>query len=150
MSSTFTFYVVDERKLPSDMPGLSDTQRHEKLVSLVEANGARWGQLELRLLDFAEALETIDWAIDGDKFLPVFAFNNSPHNLLGNESDAPDFGYFSPEQARDLDATLRERSLSELKSDQADPIVLDQVLHAVRSAAAEAAKRGHALAIVHS
>ncbi|QRK09610.1 hypothetical protein JQX13_05610 [Archangium violaceum] len=151
MSDTLTLYVVDEKKLPTGRQGLSDQELHDKLVASVQARGARWGQLEMDTLDFAEALEIIDEQMGGTKFLPVFAFNNSPNNVLGDDSNCPSFGYFSPEQVRDLKASLDDVPndfIEEIES--ADDDTVGTVLHTLRSAADEAARRGYALAILHT
>ncbi|ATB43559.1 hypothetical protein CYFUS_009039 [Cystobacter fuscus] len=150
MSDTLTLYVVDERKLPTARQGLSDQEFYDKLVASVQKQGARWGQLEMNTLDFAEALEIIDEQMGGTKFLPVFAFNNSPNNVLGDDSDCPSFGYFSPEQVQDLKTSLDELPedfIEELES--ADDDTVETALHTVQSAADEAARRRYALAILH-
>jgi hypothetical protein len=151
MSANFTLYVVDEGHLPSQMEGLSDLEKYQKLLVAVKAKGSRWTQLKMDVLDFANALETIDGEIGGTGFLPVFAFNNSPHDVLGPECDCPSFGYFNLEQVKDLHAVLNEmppQVVEEILSAGGD--VLEEVFYAFKSAAEEAATRGYALAIIHS
>jgi|GEM_PF-7029277 len=151
MSATFTLYVVDEGHLPSKMEGLSDLEKYQKLLVAVKAKGSRWAGLKMDVLDFAGALETIDGDIGGTGFLPVFAFNNSPHDVLGPACDCPSFGYFNPEQVKDLHAVLDEipqQVVEELSSTGGD--VLEETFYAFKSASEEAATRGYALAIIHS
>ncbi|XXT18668.1 hypothetical protein WME94_51415 [Sorangium sp. So ce429] len=150
MSSTFTLYVVDERVLPGGSSGMSDRQRYDALVAAVRAKGARWASLELDVSEFADALELIDDQMGGTDFLPVFAFNNSPHNLLGNHGDCPCFGYFNPEQAGDLNDCLQGVS-SEIDAyvEESDDETTESVFQAFQSTAKEAARRGYAVAVLH-
>lgn len=152
MSEIFTYYVVNEKKLPLNLDKMSDQEKYERLVEAVKANGARWAILEFRTRDFAHALEKIDAQIEGNGFLPVFTFNNSPNNVLGNDSDCPCFGYFNPEQVKDLSSALKWLdSANRLKSmfDEGGEVVED-VYNAVQSCAEEANKRNYALAVIHS
>ena len=150
MSATFTLYVVNEDKLPAKLEGLSDMEKYNRLVAAVEAEGARWAVLELRTEDFAAALESIDRRIGDTGFLPVFAFNNSPHNVLGNYGEGPCFGYFNPIQVKDLHACVQALSPETLEDDDVGENILDEVFYAFESVAAEASKRGYALAVIHS
>lgn len=151
MSATFDLYVVDEKKLPTRMAGVTDQQKYEQLVAAVRREGGQWGHLELRVRDFASALELLDAHLGGTRFLPVFAFNNSPANVLGNFGNCPSFGYFNPAQTRDLHASLAgipQQVLDNLALMNDD--VFDQTLYAFQSSAEEAARRGYALAVIHS
>lgn len=152
MSDIFTYYVVDEKKLPLNLDELSDQEKYEQLVKAVIANGARWANLELRTTDFAYTLEKIDTKIEGDGFLPVFSFNNSPNNVLGDDSDCPSFGYFNPEQVKDLGSVLEWLNSSNILEPMLDEggEVMEEVYNAVQSSVEEAAKRNYALAVIHS
>jgi hypothetical protein len=150
VSDSFTLYVVDEKKLPSTRQGRSDQQMYETLVEAVRAQGARWGELNAWTPDLAQALEHIDAQLGATKFLPVLAFNNSPHNVLGNDSDCPSFGYFNPKQVKDLSTVLGrlpESFVEELSLGEDD--TAETVFAAFQSAAEEAVRRGYALAILH-
>lgn len=151
MSETFIYYVVDEKKLPLNLDG-SDQDKYEQLVKAVTTNGTHWTDLELRISDFAYTLEKIDTKIEGDGFLPVLSFNNSPNNVLGDDSDCPSFGYFNPEQVKDLNSTLEwfnSTDILKLMFDQGGE-VMEEVYNTVQSSAEEAAKRNYALAVIHS
>jgi hypothetical protein len=150
MSTVFTLYVIDERKLPKTLPGRSDANKHAQIVAAVTSQGAQWETIQLRETEFAKALEAIDQEMGATKFLPVFAFNNSPHNVLGDDSDAPCFGYFSPEQTQDLTACLNDVP-DDVIADlvKAHGRAVESVFHAFQSAADEAAKRSYALAVIH-
>jgi hypothetical protein len=151
MSETFIYYVVDEKKLPLNLDG-SDQDKYEQIVKAVTTNGTHWTDLELRIADFAYTLEKIDTKIEGDGFLPVLSFNNSPNNVLGDDSDCPSFGYFNPEQVKDLNSTLEwfnSTDILKLMFDQGGE-VMEEVYNTVQSSAEEAAKRNYALAVIHS
>jgi hypothetical protein len=151
MSATFTFYVVDEKKVPTQLDNLNDQDKYKKLVEIVSSQGASWALLELNQSDFEKALDKMDSQLGAVKFLRSAVFNNSPHHLLSSESNCPFFGYLDPSQVRDLHARLER-----LPSDwiegllQSDDEVTKEVLYAFQSSAEEADKRGYALAIIHS
>jgi hypothetical protein len=150
MSETFSLYVVDEKKLPVNLDGLTDQQKYDKLVEEVEAKGGKWAQLELSTVSFAEALETIDAQMDWGQLLPVFSFNNSPHDLLGKKGDCPCFGYFRPSVIQDLIEAMDETPKQEFDRFINDEGALGAVYSAYQSAIEEAGKRGYALAVIHS
>lgn len=153
MPSLYKLYVIDEGKInPSAFEKLSDQQKHEKLVSYVETNGSMWADFEVQPELFPEILEAIDEEIGGTKFLPVFAYNHSPHNILGNDGDCPAFGYFTPEQAGDLHALLGnlaadEGSLNTLLKNGGS--AMERIFNAFQSAAEEATERNYAIAVLH-
>lgn len=149
--NTVNLYVIDEAKLPTRLDGLSDRQKYDRLVSIVEKDGAFWESIHMRADAFIRALESIDTEIGGTGFLPIFTFNNSPGNVLGDDSNCPNFGYFDPSQVQDLYETLNgipNQDLKKLK--ESGGYTLETVLNVFYSAAEEANKRGHALAIIHS
>jgi len=67
---------VDESRLPSTLPDLTDQQKFEKLVESVQRFGALWESLEVPEQQFASALEKVDKTLKGNGFLPVFSFNS--------------------------------------------------------------------------
>jgi hypothetical protein len=148
MSSTFTLYVVDEKALPRSLRAPTDQRTYDALVGAVKAKGARWAQVDMSIPEFARALELIDEEMGGTKFLPVLAFNNSPHNLLGDEGDAPSFGYFTPEQSSDLSASINDVSKA-IEAQVADDDNAESVYHAFETSAREAVARGYGLAVLH-
>lgn len=148
MSSFFELFVVDEKKLTT-VPQGSDQERFDRLVREVRKVGAQWEAFNARVSSFIGALEAVDKHIGGRRFLPIFAFNNSPQNVLGNDAACPDFGYFSPEAAADLAHLLGkvpEDTISEL--DKTVPLS-ERVYWAFREAAEEAARRKHGVAVLH-
>src|SRR5437773_12384769 len=154
MSSTVAFYVIDERKLPEKLPaGLTESERLAYLVEQVEKKGAKWAELEVRMPDFVNALKLIDLTMEAEGFLWVLSINHSPHKLLGS-SDEVFFGYLNPEQVKDLDFAFDAFSeeLESLgntaKSADVDSEVVARILHAFRSSAHEAAKRGYGLDLI--
>ncbi len=148
MSSTFTLYVVDEKALPPSLKAATDRGTYDALVAAVKARGARWAQIDTSILELNRALVLIDDEMGSTKFLPVLAFNNSPHNLLGDDGDCPSFGYFNPEQASDLHESLKDVAADIDAAVNGDDTA-ETVYHAVESTAREAAQRGHALAVLH-
>ncbi len=148
MSSSFELYVVDEHKLPT-APSGTDQERYDRLVAAVRQFGARWHQLELTLRGFAVGLQTIDAQIGNKKFLPIFAFNNSPANVLGNDGDCPDFGYFTPKASRDLAFLLGKVPENAIDGFEREGESVLRLYWAFRDGAEEAARRGHALAVLH-
>ena len=148
MPSMHEWYVVDEAAL-SAKPSATDQATYTALVKAVRANGARWTNVEMGFGPLAKALEAIDAALGSTGFVPVLSFNNSPHNILGNDpSIDADFGYMSPAQVQDLWAELEGLPPAVVERFDADE-VLSQVFYAVRDAAEEAASRGHAIAVLH-
>jgi hypothetical protein len=148
MPRVFSYFLIDEKELPSQRAG-SDREAFDQLVAAVDEYGAIWADVEAQELAFMEVLERIDReALIGNRFLPVFTYNNSPHKLLGPAPDAPPFGYFNPEQARDLDAALRSVPPEVTAAFAADPL-LHRVFAVVRDTAREAANRGEAIAVLH-
>jgi len=149
MSETFTLYVVDEDLLPTELVGNDDEEMYEQLVSAVGENGTLETTVEMTEDDFVDALESIDKLIDGNRLLPNNAMNHSPHELLGNNSDCPYFGYFSPAQVQEL--LFLFESLSDEQIDIIESVEThSQVFSAFRSAAESALDFEHALAIVHT
>lgn len=144
MRSTFTLYVVDEKDLPTALHG-SDQEKYAALVEAIKTHGGRWGELEMDVPAFAAALKTIDAQFGSTGFLPVFTFNNSPHKIMGYNSDSPSLGYFNPEQARDLYVLLK-RIAPESFASQPD---VEGVYHEFVIAAEHAARHGTALAVIH-
>ena len=149
MHELVELYVIDEKKFSSKLERLSDREKYGMLVTAVKANGKLWQTIEVRISEFADALEIIDKRFGDTGFLPVFAFNNSPFDLLGPDSDCPDFGYFSPSQVEDLHACfqdLSEQDVQDLLS--IGDKTIENVFYAFRSAAEEAARLGFALAVL--
>jgi hypothetical protein len=150
MSATFTLYIVNEGKLPRRLGGATDQAKYEELVAAVRTRGARWAVLRLRVGSFIDALDALDARTGGARFLSALSFANSPHSLLEG-ADCPAFGYFSPGQARDLHARLQKIApevKEQLCADETSAIA--DVLHAFGLTAAEATRRGYAVAVVHS
>ncbi|MDC0008164.1 immunity 49 family protein [bacterium] len=149
MSGRFELYIVDSEALPTELPDVYDLQKYRTLVEAVQSVGTKWGTVSLSERDFAEGLERIDKQIEGNGFLPVLSFNNSPGNLLGDYGDCPCFGYFTPEM---VEVILEGIKLI-------DPVAIDQiqnepstkvVLDVYESVAAKAVRRGYAIAIIHA
>jgi hypothetical protein len=150
MSSVIRLYVVDEKKLPQSMPDIPDQEKYERLIAAVRSRGAEWAELAMSVRDFNRALRAMDSVIGGTEFLPIFAFNNSPKNVLGDDADCPPFGYFSPVQVRDLNACFMELEPDEVEHfERSGDAVLAQVFHAFQTSAEEAVARKHALAVLH-
>jgi hypothetical protein len=145
MSSFIELYVVDEAKLTTQPQG-SDMERYERLVKEVRAVGARWEEFEARGL--FPALEAVDKHIGARKFLPIFAINNSPQNVLGNDAQCPAFGYFSPAAASDLAHLLGKVPEAAITALDLQVPLSRQVYWAFREAAEEATRRGHGVAVL--
>jgi hypothetical protein len=148
MSIQLEIFVLDEAKLLISRTG-TDQERYERLVQAVRQNGARWHTIGIDGRSLVWALEAVDAQIGGRKFLPIFAFNNSPANVLGNDGDCPDFGYFKPEAARDLAALLGRVTDEKLEELGKENSIFVDVYWRFREAAEEATRRGHAVAVLH-
>ena len=142
-------YLISEHLLPLHRVGDSDFDTYNMIVQSVENNGDLWSDISISPADLVNALKAIDTELGSTRLLPVLAFNNSPHNILGNTPKTPALGYFNPEQARDLD-----RSFNNLTPDAIDdlenegPAVAD-VLYAFQSAADQAAQTNEGIVVVH-
>ncbi len=149
MSATFTLYIVDEKKLPHSLGGASHQEDYGGLVAAVKTSGARWAVLQLRAGTFLDALEAIDAKMGATGFLSALSLHNSHHNVL-DSVESSRFGFFTPEQTRELHTRLRAMP-AEVRETLADTEpAIAKVLHAYESTAAEAARRGYAVAVVHS
>jgi hypothetical protein len=96
-------------------------------------------------------LDKIDSQLGAVRFLRMAVFNNSPHHLLGNESNCPFFGYLDPSQVRDLHTRLERMPTDWIESLlESEDEVTKEVLYAFQSSAEEADKRGHSLTVIHS
>lgn len=148
MPSVHEWFVVDEAKLPRQGAG-SDQATYDALVQAVRQVGAKWATVELDTGAYAEGLERIDEVLGGTGFLPVLTFNNSPHNVLGGDPDVDaDFSYLSPQMVQDLWATLQELPDGVVGGFEEDAL-LEPVYYAVMDTCEEAARRGHAIAVLH-
>jgi hypothetical protein len=145
MSSFIELYVVDEKKLTTTPQG-DDMERYERLVKEVRALGARWEEFEARGL--FPALEAVDKHIGARKFLPIFAINNSPQNVLGNDAACPAFGYFAPDASSDLAQLLGKVPAATIDALDLQVPLSRRVYWAFREAAEEATRREHGLAIL--
>jgi hypothetical protein len=148
VSATFRLYVVDEAKLPTSPDG-TDRERYDRLVEAVPRVGALWAQFEMKEVTFNRGLVKIDQHIGARKFLPIFAFNNSPKNVLGDRGDCPAFGYFTPKAASDL-ATLLGRVPAAVVAELEEDDISSRLFHEFKDAALEARRRGHAIAVLHN
>ncbi len=145
-----TLYIVDETRLPTYLPRLSDQEKYDKLVEAVQKHGKVSAELRIRADALIKALEAIDREIGNTGFLPVFSFNNSPGNVLGNESDCPAFGYFNPAQVKDLYASLNSLPPYVVETMvERGGHMLEEVYQAFDTASKQASDLGHALAIIH-
>jgi hypothetical protein len=151
MSATFSFYVVDDKKFPTQLENLSDQEKYKKLVEIATSQGSSWALLELDQSDFEKALDRIDSQLGAVRFLRMAVFNNSPHHLLSNESDCPFFGYLDPSQVKDLHARLERMPADWIENLlESEDEVTKEVLYAFQSSAEEADKKRHSLAVIHS
>ena len=148
MSIQLEIYVINEARLPIDPSG-TDQERYERLVLAVRQYGAHWHEISSSGHGLILALEAVDVRIGGRKFLPIFAFNNSPSNVLGNAPDCPDFGYFHPEAAADLALLLQRLAEDDIQKLSDESELYADVYWNFRDAAEEAQKRGHAVAVLH-
>ena len=145
-----TFWIVDEAKLPTSLAEKSDLKKYERLVHEVEQFGTVTDELRIRIEALIHILEAIDKELGNTGFLPVFTFNNSPFNVLGDDSDCPAFGYFSPDQAKDLHESLQQLPVAIVEGIIAkNGTLVEKVLDNFRRAASEASRKAYALAIVH-
>lgn len=149
MTETFSLYVVDEEALPTDLDTLSDQEKYDVLVGAVESEGNLNGSVEMSVDDFIDALEAIDGYIDGDRFLPINAMNNSPYDVLGKNSDCPYFGYFGPGDVQRVFNSLNDTSEETMDLIESFEVHAE-VFYALKEATMNAVESGYAVAIVHS
>jgi hypothetical protein len=149
MSETFSIYIVDEAVLPMELIGLTDEEIYQQLVSAVELNGELQTMVEMTEDDFIDALESIDTIMEGNRLLPNCAMNNSPHEILDKNSQAPFLGYFSPAQAQNLFFLFE--SLSEDSTDTIESVEThSEVFEVFRNAAEAATGMEYAIAVMHA
>ena len=90
------------------------------------------------------------WTPGWEARLSAHSFSTSPHNLLDG-ADFPPFGYFNRERTQTLHTRLQGIPPGVKESFCADErSAIGEVLHAFEVTAAEAARRGYAVAVVHS
>jgi hypothetical protein len=145
----FSFYVVDDEALPDDLGTLSDHEKYDVLVAAIESEGMLHASIEMNVDDFVDSLEAIDERIDTDRLLPVCAMNNSPHNILGKDSDCPYLGFFdvgSVERVYNLLDSLDEQSVEAIESSEAH----SEVFHILLGATQAAVDAACSLAVIHS
>jgi hypothetical protein len=148
MTETFSTYTVDEDSLPSELDSLSDQEKYDRLVAAVQSKGIFQATLEMTVDDFIDALEALDEHMNGDRFLPIGAMNNSPFNILEKNGDCPYFGYFDPADVQRL-----VNGIENLSDDALDTIesfeTHSEAFQMIRSAAHKALADGLAVAIIH-
>jgi hypothetical protein len=98
---------------------------------------------------FARTLLAIDSHMGGRKFLPIFAFNNSPATVLGSAGDCPAFGYFKPQAAQDLALLLSRIPESAIEALEPEHPLATSLYWKFRSSAEEASRRQFGLAVLH-
>jgi len=145
----FSFYVVDDQALPDDLGNLSDQEKYDVVVSAIESEGMFHASLEMSEDDFVDSLEAIDERIHTDRLLPICAMNNSPHNVLGKDSDCPYLGFFDVgdvQRLYNLLAALDEQSFVAIDSSEAH----SEVFHLLLGATQAAVDAACSLAVLHS
>lgn len=160
MSSTFHLYITDEAKFPQALSG-TDADKYEALVNTVTNDFPLWETLELSILGYMMALEAIGILAGSENFFAVLSFNNSPHNLLGDEPDIDgSFGYFTPQMVVDAFEVLQSlveqiENYSEqcaaivAAKESLDQDILEYVFYRYLSTFEEAASRGHSITVIH-
>jgi len=158
MTATFEFFLVDESKIPSELPPewtYDDKQEH--LAELIRSTGASWGRHESDPVTFHDALTIIDGYIGGTRVLPVYGLNYSPHKVLELDGGHPRIGYYKPALVKDLNSLL-QRVQKIVDSDPEESHKLgslldgevDNILYLLEQSISEAAKRDWGVAILHS
>jgi hypothetical protein len=145
----FSFYVVDDEALPDNLGSLSDQEKFDVIVAAIESEGMLHASIEMSEDDFVDALEAIDERIEADRLLPICAMNNSPHNILGKDSDCPYLGFFDVgdvERVYNLLDTLDEQSVEAIESSEAH----GEVFHVLLGATQAAVDAACSLAVIHS
>ena len=149
MSESFSIYIVDEEELPEEIDAVSDDEIYEQLVSAIETHGKLHQVIEMTEDDFIDALDALDTLMDGNRLLPNCAMNNSPHEILGKNSDCPYLGYFSPSQVQEL--LYLFESLSEDSLDTVESVETHSEVHeAFLSAVSTALDADYAIAVIHA
>jgi hypothetical protein len=149
------FYVVDPAQLRFTSLGDSLQRRRDRLGELVRATGAEWAGLRMRAPDFLASVEELDRFLDADSELTNSTFENSPQEVLPIGSSGaydPLFGYFDPVRVKRFHRNLNAIPATKIETWEAgaNGETMGRVVHAFRSTFAEAAKRGHAVAVEHS
>jgi hypothetical protein len=149
------FYIIHPSQLDFSSVGMSLQDRRNRLGELVRTRGAEWAALRMRGAEFLAAVEKLDRFLGAAEELVDSAFENSPRQMLpigSTDAYSPLFGYYEPERVRGLDQRLRAIPAAIIQGwdDGPEGDNIGRVVHAFRSTFAEAAKRGHAVAVEHS
>jgi hypothetical protein len=147
--SEVELFIIDENSLPTVRGDRGDIEVYRSLVGTTTERGELWSEIPMNRADLIDALMAIDGKVGGTKFLPVLALNNSPRNVLGDHPRTPPFGYFSPEQVRDLSKCFRILTADAIFDLERQGRAVSDVLYAFQSAAEAAAQRGAALVVLH-
>jgi hypothetical protein len=148
------FYIVRPSLLEFPSVGTSLQQRRGRLAELIQATGAQWAVVRMRGADFMATVERLDQFIGADKDFVNSAFENSPRQILpigSTEAYNPLLGYYEPDRVLKFDWKLRAIPQAVIDSWEkgSNSDLVGQVVSAFRSTFAEAARRGHAVALEH-
>jgi len=145
----FTFYVVNEAALPPAATRGTAAATPEAVIAAIRERGGRWTQVGLGVDAFAKVFETIERFTGTSNLLPNLAFTGSPQLLLTARPGTWRLGYFEASLVPHLHAVLQhfgstiDAAMEPLGDDA------EAAFAAFRSALAEAAARGFAVAILH-
>jgi hypothetical protein len=146
---TFTFYVVDEARMPPESARRSPAATPPAVVQSIRDEGGRWGSVHVWIDDFAEAFQRLDGYVGGKGLLPELAFSGSPHLILTGTPGAWRLGYFEASLVTHLYGAFRLQSLRIDEEMARVRAGVEEVYQAFLSALEEADERGFAVAIVH-
>ena len=95
MTETFSLYVIDEEKLPSEFSGQTDQDVYDQLVRAIEADGVLCGSIR-RARMTSSTLESVDGHIGKGQQISIAPFQQLALQRPGKQWRLSVHGLFQP------------------------------------------------------
>ena len=145
----YTFYVVDETKMPPASARGTALASPAALRTAVEKHGGRWSSVDADVQSFAGTFSTVDELIGSESYLANLAFTGSPGMLLAGYGGSWRMGYFDASLVHHLYGALSGLATEIEAAISEKPEGAEDVYRAFASALEEAGERGFGVAILH-
>lgn len=145
----FTFYVVDESKMPSASAEGSEAVNFKAVKKAIRENGGRWDQVEADIEEFAACFQVLGQFTATEDFLTNLAFAGSPNFALVGCQDDWTLGYFEAGIVPHLLGVINQLDEAIIAAIDAKGEDCRSTFEAFRDALEEAHSLGFAVAIIH-